>query len=85
MDKKKNSTIKIEKPHLLGKAEKNLTQLKEKGKIGRPKVVPSVKASETITLKLTVAEKELFQSKAGDVPLGTFLKNYLKRETDLIG
>ena len=54
-------------------------------KPGRKKLPPEQKASETVTLKLTPAEKKIFDSKAGYVPPGTFLKNYLKENSDLLG
>lgn len=87
MDKKKTQTIKIESPHHLANAEKHSKSIKEvtAKKPGRKKLPPEQKASETVTLKLTPAEKKIFDSKAGYVPPGTFLKNYLKENTDLLG
>jgi len=83
-NKKKTQTIRLEKPHILQKAEvhsKTITSSKP----GRKKLPVEEKASETVTLKLTIAEKKAFDKECGDIPGGTFLRNYLKRNTDLLG
>ena len=49
-----------------------------------PKTPIEDKLSEAITLKFTPKEKELILLKAGDIPLATFIKNYIKRNTNLI-
>lgn len=88
-NKKKTKSIKIEKPSILQKAEKHSVEIKTEetkktGRAGRQKLPLDQKASETVTLKLTPKEKQRFTEKAGIVPLGTYLKNYLKTETDLL-
>lgn len=51
---------------------------------GRKKA-PEDKESELIGLKLTPKEKAHLQEKAGRIPLATFLKDYLRNQTDLLG
>ena len=75
MTKKKTQTLKIEKPHILKKAEDSNVNLVNKKITGRPKVSVEDKLSEAIALKFTPKEKELLLLKAGDVPLATFIKN----------
>lgn len=77
-------SIKLEKPHILQKAEvhsKTITSSKP----GRKKLPVEEKASETVTSKLTIAEKKAFDKECGDILGGTFLRNYLKRNTELLG
>ena len=82
-EKKKNSIIKVAQPSILKKAEENETK-KERAKPGKKALAPEEKASERVTLTLTPNELENFTEKAGGLPLGTFLKIFLKNNTDLL-
>jgi hypothetical protein len=59
-------------------------QILEPSKAGRRKKPVEDKESELIGLKLTVNEKTKLQAKAGRVPLATYLKDFLRQETDLL-
>lgn len=54
-----------------------------KKKMGRPLLKPGEKESETIVLKVTLAEYEAIKNKAGLAGLGTFVKHYIRTQTDL--
>lgn len=82
-EKKKNSVIKVAKPSILKEAEQHASTT-ERAKPGKKALAPEAKASERVTLTLTPKELENFTSKAGGFPLGSFLKNYLKNNTDLL-
>ena len=84
MNKKKTQPLKIEKPNILKKAELVSMQTESKKVMGRPKTPVEDRLSESIRLLFTPKEKEVIVKKAGDVPLATFIKNYIKRNTDLI-
>ena len=60
------------------------TVTKNETKAGRKPKPITEKESETVVLKLTVKEMENLKVKAGLIPLGTFLKHYLRSETDLL-
>jgi len=53
-------------------------------KSGRKAKPVGMKESETITLKVTPAEMEYLQSLAGMIPIGTFVKHFLRTETKLL-
>ena len=60
------------------------TQLAQVGKkSGRKKKPASEKESKTITLKVTPAEFEHLESMAGLAALGTYVKHYLRTNSDL--
>jgi|GEM_PF-2122173 len=82
-DKKKNSVIKVAKPSILKAAEQHASTT-ERAKPGKKALAPEEKASERVTLTLTPQELENFTAKAGGLPLGTYLKNFLKNNTDLL-
>jgi len=54
-----------------------------KGKVGRKPKPISEKESGTLALKLTLQELENLREKAGGLPLSTFLKHYLRTQTNL--
>jgi hypothetical protein len=89
MDKKKESRIKIKAPTILQKAhekhETNSIEIKKpKGVAGRKKKPVDQKESETVVLKLTIAEYKVLEKKAGLVKMGTYLKHFLRTETDML-
>jgi hypothetical protein len=73
-------------------SKNNLSALKTSAKkpileplqTGRRKKPVEDKESELIGLKLTVNEKTKLQEKAGRVPLATYLKDFLRNQTDLL-
>ena len=81
--KKKHSVIKVAQPSILKEAEQHASTT-ERGKPGKKALAPEQKASERVTLTLTPDELKNFTDKAGGLPLGTYLKNYLKNNTDLL-
>lgn len=82
-EKKKNSVIKVARPSILQQADLH-SRIQERAKSGRKALSKEEKSSERITLTLTPNELEHFTKKAGGFPLGSFLKNYLKNNTDLL-
>jgi hypothetical protein len=82
-EKKKNNTIKIATPSILKEAEQHaLEPVKEKS--GRKALPKEEKASERVTLTLTPKELATFINKANGFPLGSYLKNYIVNNTDLL-
>lgn len=68
------------------KADKPKTARKKKApkpKPGRKKKKPELKESEILALKLTEAEIETIRDKAGLTPLSTYVKHYIRTQTDL--
>ena len=83
--KKKNSIITVAQPSILKEAEEHSEALESKNKkSGRKALSVEEKASERITLLLTPKEFAAFEKKSGRLANGTFLKNYLLDETDLL-
>ncbi len=83
MNKKKESIIKIEEPHILAKAEEHSNENK-KSALGRKKKPASEKESELIQLKITVTEFEALEKKRGITPMATYIKHRLRGETDIL-
>lgn len=52
---------------------------------GRKPKPEGEKESAVVALKLTEAEKETLTKRAGREPVATFLKRFLREETDLLG
>ena len=83
--KKKHSIIKIDQPSILKAAEEHSAELEVKNKKSGRKALPiEEKASERVTLLLTPKELAAFEKKSGRLANGTYLKNYLLDETDLL-
>lgn len=56
----------------------------ESNQTGRRKKPVEEKETALIGLKLTAHEKAILQDKAGLVPLATYLKDFLRNQTDLL-
>ncbi len=69
------------------KVEKKIPVLGDEktSKAGRKKKPVELKESETVTLKITLSELEYLEKKAGLVPLGTYVKDYLRKNSDIFG
>ncbi len=49
----------------------------------KPKLA-SEKESKVVTLKITMGEMDALKEKAGLVPIATYVKHYLREESDLL-
>jgi len=76
------SAFKLKNKNTLQKVEENKKQVPIVKAGRKPKSVED-KESETVVLKLTRQELENLKSRAGLVPLGTYVKHHLRNETDL--
>ncbi|CAB5508130.1 hypothetical protein [uncultured Gammaproteobacteria bacterium] len=56
---------------------------KSKSKAGRPTTNPNEKESETIALKVTPLELAAVKEKAGVAGLSTYIKHYIRTNTEL--
>ncbi|SSC08684.1 hypothetical protein [bacterium endosymbiont of Bathymodiolus sp. 5 South] len=56
---------------------------KPKSKVGRPTTNPNEKESETIALKITPLELAAVKEKAGVAGLSTYIKHYIRTNTEL--
>lgn len=73
---------------ILIKSEKVLPDSQEKTllskKAGRPTKPANERESEVVSIKITPRELANMKERAGElVPLGTFMKHYLRTQTDL--
>ena len=89
MNKKKEQQIIVKQPSILSKADekheiKTIEIKKTKGVAGRKKKPVDEKESETVVLKLTIAEYKALEKKAGLVKMGTYLKHFIRTETDML-
>jgi hypothetical protein len=79
MLKKKNSTLKVEKPTLKTPSKLVVADEISKGKrSGRKPMKPEEKGTEFIGIKITKKQKQAIIDKAGLVPVATYLKAKLK-------
>lgn len=69
------------------KTEKKLPAINSPGllkrRVGRPSKPINECESELISLKITPVELAILKEKAGLVPIGRYIKHYLRTETDL--
>ncbi|MFI3222683.1 MAG: hypothetical protein QX191_06570 [Methylococcaceae bacterium] len=77
------SAIKLKNKNALQDSETN-TISKTSAKAGRKPKSTTEKESETVVLKLTLQEFDHLKEKAGLVPLGTFVKFFLRNKSDLL-
>ncbi len=78
------SSIKAEPKHTLTKTSKPATKPAKRG-VGRPPKPVKEKESELLGLRFTPSEFKVLKEKAGLVPLATFVKDHIRRNTDLLG
>jgi len=78
-ERKKNSTLKIERPN---QNKPSVLMLADEGrsikKAGRKPIPLEDKGTEQIAIKITKEQKEAIEKQAGLVPMATFLKAKLK-------
>lgn len=73
-----------DQPRILQKPPLDVVIKQEPEKRGRKPKTLAAKESEVVALKLTPAEKEALEEKAGLVPVATFLKHYLRTKTNIL-
>ncbi len=64
-------------------AKASILANKQTERRGRKPKPEAEKESEIVALKLTKGEKEKLAQNAGLVPLGTYLKDFLRNKTDV--
>lgn len=79
------SSLKAKPKNTLKKAvDVQPVQTAGKAKVGRKAKPAAEKESFSLMLKLTEAEGQKLKERAGMVPLATYVKAYLRGETDLL-
>ncbi len=78
------SSIKAEPKNTLIKTPKPASK-QTKRRVGRPPKPVKEKESELLGLRFTPSEFMVLKEKAGLVPLATFVKDHIRRNTDLLG
>jgi len=82
MDKNSLSSIKKRDTNILEVAHKK--EIAANKKVGRKAKPLNEKESKPVTIKITEIELENLKKNAGLVPLGTFLKDYIRTKTELL-
>ena len=82
MGKKNLDSIQIKDEKVLPDSSETTLLQKKQGKASKP---ASERDSKVVSIKITPSELAILKGKAGElVPLGTFLKHYLRTQTDLL-
>jgi hypothetical protein len=81
MGKKNLDSIQIKDENILPDSSEETLLTKKRGRASKP---ASERDSEVVSIKITPIELATVREKAGElVPLGTFIKHYIRTQTDL--